>query len=131
MTGLIMPSDETSGAKDAGVVFFIDHSLATWAAPQRQQLLEGLTALDAEVAKRRSTEFASLRVEDQIGVLQSIEGIPFFQTVRFFTLLGMFSLPLYKGNKNRSGWRMIGFEDRHVWEPPFGYYDAEAMRAGG
>jgi hypothetical protein len=23
------------------------------------------------------------------------------------------------------GWKLIGFEDRHVFEPPFGYYDRD------
>ena len=23
------------------------------------------------------------------------------------------------------GWKLIGFEDRHVFQPPFGYYDRD------
>jgi hypothetical protein len=35
----------------------------------------------------------------------------------------MFSLPAYSGNRGGIGWKLIGFEDHHVFHPPFGYYD--------
>src|SRR6516162_6773056 len=31
----IVPTDDLPGAREAGVVYFVDHSLATWAADQR------------------------------------------------------------------------------------------------
>ena len=40
------------------------------------------------------------------------------------TLAGVFALPEYGGNRDGEGWRQIGFERRHVWQAPFGYYDA-------
>jgi gluconate 2-dehydrogenase gamma chain len=43
------------------------------------------------------------------------------------TMVGMFSLPSYGGNIEKIGWRLIGFDDSHVWQPPFGYYDAEPV----
>ena len=41
------------------------------------------------------------------------------------TLLGMFSAPMYGGNFQGSGWKMMGFADQHAFTPPFGYYDRE------
>jgi hypothetical protein len=38
-------------------------------------------------------------------------------------MLGMFAMPTYGGNRNNIGWKLIGFEDAHVFYPPFGYYD--------
>jgi hypothetical protein len=38
-------------------------------------------------------------------------------------MLGMFIDPIHGGNFNKVGWKMIGFEDRYSWTPPFGYYD--------
>jgi len=35
----------------------------------------------------------------------------------------MFTLPAYGGNRGGVGWKLIGFEDAHVFQPPFGYYD--------
>jgi hypothetical protein len=57
--------------------------------------------------------------------LTSIEQTPFFNTTRLLTLLGMFSLPEYGGNRDGVGWKLIGFEDAHVFQPPFGYYDRD------
>jgi hypothetical protein len=28
------------------------------------------------------------------------------------------------------GWDLIGFDHRHAWAPPFGYYDADYMQRG-
>ena len=37
----------------------------------------------------------------------------------------MFTLPAYGGNRDRVGWKLIGFEDTHAFYPPFGYYDRD------
>jgi hypothetical protein len=37
----------------------------------------------------------------------------------------MFALPGYGGNRDAAGWKLIGFEDRHVFQPPFGHYDRD------
>jgi hypothetical protein len=37
----------------------------------------------------------------------------------------MFSMPSYGGNSDGAGGGCMGFEDRHVFEPPFGYYDRD------
>jgi hypothetical protein len=29
------------------------------------------------------------------------------------------------GNYRGAGWTLMGFEDRHAFTPPFGYYDRE------
>ena len=28
------------------------------------------------------------------------------------------------GNKDKVGWKLIGFQDDFLYKPPFGYYDA-------
>ena len=35
----------------------------------------------------------------------------------------MFSNPSYGGNRGGIGWKLLGFEDQHIFDPPFGYYD--------
>ena len=40
-------------------------------------------------------------------------------------LLGLVALPKYGGNRDKLGWQLLGFEDRHFWQPPFGHYDAD------
>jgi gluconate 2-dehydrogenase gamma chain len=41
------------------------------------------------------------------------------------TVLGVLASPKYGGNYQASGWKMMGFVDRHAFSPPFGYYDRE------
>src|SRR5437867_1867653 len=42
----IIPTDDLPGAREAGVVYFIDRSLGTWAADQKQPLVAGLDDLN-------------------------------------------------------------------------------------
>jgi len=69
--------------------------------------------------------FASLPSERQVEYLKEVDQTPFFTTTRLLTLLGMFSLPTYGGNRDGVGWKLLGFEDAHVFRPPFGYYDRD------
>ncbi len=50
--------------------------------------------------------------------------------LRYLSITGMFALPEYCGNRDLAGYRLIGFEDRHGWTPPFGYYDAHYRERG-
>jgi len=123
----IIPTDDTPGAREAGVVHFIDRALATFlsrfAGDYRGQIAEfqaGYRARHPEAAS-----FASLSTAEQIAHLTSIERTPFFDTTRLLTLLGMFSMPAYGGNRDGVGWQLIGFDDQHAFQPPFGYYDRD------
>jgi hypothetical protein len=42
----------------------------------------------------------------------------------------MFSLPGYGGNRDYVGYDLIQFDNQHVWQPPFGYYDADYAEKG-
>jgi gluconate 2-dehydrogenase gamma chain len=128
----IVPTDETPGATEAGVVWFIDQALgdqpagsvfAGWAPAVRN----GLTELNTKVVERTGrAHFALLDVALQDDILRSIEDGEWFGRVRFLTLAGLLAMPSYGGNRDLVGWKLIGFEHRHVWSPPFGYYDAQA-----
>lgn len=48
---------------------------------------------------------------------------PFFEAVRVATITGLLANPSYGGNFGKVGWRLIGFDDRFSWRPPYGYYD--------
>lgn len=132
VTALILPSDEVPGAREAGVTTFIDRALGTWAAVQLPLFREGLRALD-DAAARNTPDHRFARVEPgvQRALLRDVERTPFFQAVRFATLAGMFSAPVHGGNRGEVGWRLIGYEERHAWQPPFGFYDAFQGAHGG
>ena len=36
----------------------------------------------------------------------------------------MFADPSWGGNREKSGWKLLGFDDRAIWQSPFGFYDA-------
>ena len=73
------------------------------------------------------TTFADLADSEQIAILETVDQEPYFGLIQFATVVGMFSHPKYGGNKDRMGWELLGFEDRHAWQPPFGHYDAEVL----
>lgn len=129
-TSRIIPTDDTPGAREAGVVYFIDRSLATWARDQQQPFAEGLAKLAADVAAvvPGQSRLAALAPAQQDAVLRSIERTDFFAQVRFATLAGMFSLPSHGGNRDYVGWRLIGQEPAMEFRPPFGWYDTPANR---
>lgn len=127
----IIPTDETPGATEAGVIYFIDNVLGTSRTEVLQPMREGLASLQAAAqANYGSASFSALNPEQQDALLVSIEDTAFFGTMRYMTIAGMFSLPEYGGNRDYAGWNLIGFEHRHVWEPPFGFYDADYMARG-
>lgn len=121
----IIPSDELPGATEAGVVYFMDAALRAFMAGAADDVRKGLAALNRKAAAAQAAaRFAALPADAQLRLLKEEESSPFFGTVRFMTIAGMFSMPSYGGNKDHLGWKMLGFEHRHVWVPPFGSYDA-------
>ncbi len=124
----IIPSTGGPGAREAGVIYFIDRALSTFAADNCETYRTGM----AEIQRKRrelfpnSTTIASLTGQQQMALIRAIESSSFFELLRTHTVLGFLGNPSYGGNRGKTGWHQIGFEDRMAWEPPFGYYDAEA-----
>lgn len=125
MTARIIPSDDTPGAREAGVVWFIDFALTSFVAAQGAVFTDGLAQLKKDVAAAHpgSASFASLTEPQQDVLLTRMENTEFFEAVRFATIAGMFSLPKYGGNKDYIGWDLIGQEHVFEFKPPFGWYD--------
>jgi len=105
LASVIIPSDEGPGAQEAGVVYFID-ALLTGAGPEERAVYKaGLLATGP-----------------------AREGEPFFEMVRTHTVMGFLSDPKYGGNAGEAGWKVIGFENRMGFTPPFGFYDGEGSK---
>lgn len=151
ITARILPAvDGRPGAREAGAIHFIDRALATFNAAQKPLYVEGIAALNARAAKKwppagagavstatsgaaasgtaaaAGVNFARLTPAQQDELLREIEQTPFFQTVRFDTLIGTFALPTWGGNRDYAGWRLLGVEHRPFFQAPFGHYDANA-----
>jgi gluconate 2-dehydrogenase gamma chain len=120
----ILPAGATAGARQAGVVYFIDRALATFERAARPTYSRGLRTLARRAAAMsQGKRFSELPEAQQIKVLEQIETSDFFQTLRYHTIVGFLANPQYRGNRAGAGWRAIGFEDEASFEPPFGYYD--------
>lgn len=125
----IIPADDLPGARDAGVIWFIDQLLGGQWSGMRPALESGASDLDDRAGPNR--RFVELSFEEQTPVLAGIESGAFFSMMRLLTIAGMFAMPSHGGNQDKAGWTLIGFEDRHAWQPPFGHYDAEPENGGG
>jgi gluconate 2-dehydrogenase gamma chain len=129
----IIPSTDGPGAREAGVIYFIDRALSTFASNDREAYRTGMAQFQQ---KRKelfpdSTTIAALTEEQQISLVRALENSAFFELLRTHTVLGFLSHPSYGGNRGKLGWQRIGFEDRMSYDPPFGFYDAEFRQAGG
>lgn len=79
----------------------------------------GLAAINRVANKQYQKAFHELADEQQIAMLQSIENgdtsLPGLNGQAFFSMLvqnvreGFFADPLYGGNKEMAGWKMLGF----------------------
>ena len=138
----IIPSDETPGAREAGVVYFIDRALATFAVDDQKAYREGLPALQARVRELFPSieKFSSATPHQQDQVLHSLDeqtaparkhsrssgaSSSFFQAVRVHTVVGFLVDPDSGGNRDGVGWKVIGRDRKHIFQPPFGYYDKD------
>jgi gluconate 2-dehydrogenase gamma chain len=123
----IVPTDETPGAREAQVVRFVDRYLATIGKGEQPGWQTAFLLLGDAVAETTpgSRSFAALSDAKQIACLTAFQRARpgLFNRFRNGTMLGMFSDPVHGGNFQKIGWKLVGFDDRYSWMPPFGYYD--------
>ena len=146
MSARIIPSDETPGAKEAGVIYFIDRALVTFAADAQKMYREGLPSVQARVLELYPgvKKFSAASPEQQDAVLESLSEAnpkmtssrrnrpnanaqPFFDTLRYHTIAGFLIDPDSdrRGNRGGVGWKVIGRESGHTFQPPFGALDKD------
>ena len=148
LASCIIPSDGTPGAREAGVVYFIDRALVTFSVEDQKTYREGLPEL-----QKRVTElfpgvalFSAATPDQQEAVLESLDEAgakaapqrpqrlryrrsaaaqPLFEVLRVHTIAGFLIDPEVgrKGNRDGLGWAVIGREPGHGFQPPFGFYD--------
>jgi gluconate 2-dehydrogenase gamma chain len=123
----IVPTDETPGAREVGALHFIDQALAIHLSQLATDYRANLAEFQSAFRGRHPgvASFSALGSDQQIAYLKTVDRTPFFEMTRLLTLLGMFSMPRYGGNRDELGWKLIGFEVKHVFQPPFGYYDRD------
>jgi len=108
------------GAKDADVLNYIDLALAGAYEDQQDFYRRGLAQLDAYCQATYQMPFVRLDAARQDAVITAMEGgkatgftwptaQAFFNTLRTHTMEGMFADPVYGGNKDFAGWKLVGF----------------------
>lgn len=141
----LIPADDLGpGAREAGVVDFIDNQLAGSYGRGERWYMKGpfadgletqgyqgehppaglyraaLDALDAHCrGKLDGRVFAELSEDEQDAVIKQIEdeelelggvsATAFFDMLQDNTIEGFFSDPIYGGNRDMIGWRLVGF----------------------
>lgn len=137
----IIPGDERDpGAREAGAVVYIDRSLAGAYDDLQPLYQSGIRDLDELSRERHGAPFVELGESDQDDVLGTldvmVEALPtehgaesdgratvrdprharlsyFFAVVREHVLQGTFCDPVYGGNRDLVGWRLVGFPGAH------------------
>lgn len=124
----MIPTDDTPGAREAGVIYFMDRALMTFERDKQGVYTQGLTDLNARARELAPgvSGFSGLTARQQVELLRAIEKTEFFELVRIHTVAGFLSSPERGGNRDKVGWKLIGFEDQFVFEPPFGFYDRKS-----
>jgi len=121
----IFPSDVSGpGAKEAGVVIYIDRQLAGPYGSDRYRYTQGPfedapaefgyqgKATPREIYReglKGLTGFDQLNAEEQDATLERIEASVFFSLLRQHTIEGMFCDPMHGGNADMVGWQLIGY----------------------
>lgn len=132
IAALIIPTDETPGAREAGVIHFIDAALATFDQDKQSIYRDGLHQIHKELANIAPNlqHVADLTPEQQLRFMERIADSDFFGVIRTHTVMGFLGMQARGGNKDNVGWKLIGFEDKYAFQPPFGYYDSDpALKA--
>lgn len=108
------------GASDANVLNYIDLALAGAYAELQDFYRRGLDQLGAFSQERFGSSFVALSDAQQDEIIAALEdgsaggfdwpsAQAFFTTLRTHTMEGMFSDPVYGGNKDFAGWQLVGF----------------------
>jgi gluconate 2-dehydrogenase gamma chain len=130
LTEGILPGDATPGAREAGVIWFIDGALAGYDKDQRGNYQIGLADTQARRASlfANSTSIVSLTPDQRHKLLEDMEKTDFFTLLRRHTILGFFGHPRHGGNRNGASAKLLGIQESMMYSPPFGYYDGEAAQ---
>jgi gluconate 2-dehydrogenase gamma chain len=125
------------GSTDTGVLNYLDLALAGAYADQQDFYRRGLAQLDEHCVKAYGKPFRSLNAVQQDETIAALEhgksaefvwpsAQAFFDTMRTHTMEGMFADPVYGGNKDFAGWRLVGFPGA---QPLFTEADMESPKA--
>ncbi|HRU69715.1 MAG TPA: gluconate 2-dehydrogenase subunit 3 family protein, partial [Kiritimatiellia bacterium] len=119
----IIPADRDPGAREAGVVHYIDRQLDGPLARFAARFRTGLRLLQQTCQARHGRPFETLSWPEQTRLLEELEcnkapkdiwpdasARDFFNLCRDFTMQGFYGSPRHGGNRNYVSYKMMGLE---------------------
>ena len=136
ITSQIIPTDELPGAREAGVVYFIDRALKTFASDTRSVYQKGLAdvsriSADLFPGIQNISEATPEQQEQIVAELMAdrstlaLAGSDFPQVIWLHTIFGFLLDPEAGANRDYVGWKVLGRDSAHSFSPPFGFYDKD------
>lgn len=106
----LIPADDFPGAREAGVVNYIDLQLTRAFRRHQRPYRQGLAAIDAASRKKFGRAFAELDSGQQTEILQDAEenAAAFFDLILTHTRQGFYGDPRHGGNRDMASWKMVG-----------------------
>jgi gluconate 2-dehydrogenase gamma chain len=117
ITAQIIPADQDPGAREAGVIHYIDRQLAGPLKRFAPVYRKGIPAFQQACLKLTGKPFLELSFDDQTEFLQRIDGgevkeaASFFQLLIDHTMQGYYGSPKHGGNRGEASWKMLKIED--------------------
>lgn len=119
----IIPKDDTPGATDAGVIFYLDRQLRGPFAQHQELYRLGLAAFEKTCQQLHQRSFSQLNPDEKIGVMRLVEsgkaptelwqGIAqasFFSRLIEHTMQGFYGNPRHGGNRGYVSYKMLGLD---------------------
>lgn len=119
----IIPSDDTPGATDLGVIHFIDRNLLTYLAKHQESYRKGISAIEATSRLLHQKAFVSLSLHQQDDFLRKLESgnVPdtiwthqksqaFFALVVAHSMQGFYGPPRHGGNRDYLSYKILDLD---------------------
>jgi gluconate 2-dehydrogenase gamma chain len=116
----IIPKDQSPGATDAGVIYYIDRQLSGVFHYDQETYRNGIRNLQAYCGKNSGKKFEVISPDEQIKIMKFMEsnqigenewspGRPseFFELILSHTMQGFYGSPIHGGNKDFMSFEML------------------------
>jgi gluconate 2-dehydrogenase gamma chain len=106
----IIPADRDAGARQAGVVDYIDIQLTRHFKRYQKTYRQGIAAVDRASRAKFGKRFPELAADQQTEALIEVEenSRAFFDLILTHTRQGFYGDPRHGGNRNMASWKMVG-----------------------
>jgi gluconate 2-dehydrogenase gamma chain len=116
----IIPKDQSPGATDAGVIYYIDRQLSGVFQYDQETYRNGIKSLQNYCRIKSGKSFESLPAMEQVKVMKLMESSQigerdwsggkasdFFNLILSHTMQGFYGSPIHGGNKNYMSFEML------------------------